>query len=177
MRFFSEPVWKQHFDINCIKTENLKLFLQNLLDAHIEKKMPQVVKNIRNILRIIKENLTRFGQTRPIIGYIRIFLTQISTNFAQLVQIALDGNYYGPYYEFFDYVKNSRLRAVVHKINGKFATDIRIYSKKKGLRPAKLKIDWILVKNLIKENNEKEFFVTQKKIKKWVKKIYLYIII
>ncbi|QBZ66504.1 hypothetical protein PoMZ_13483 [Pyricularia oryzae] len=83
--------------------------------------MPQVVKNIRNILRIIKENLTRFGQTRPIIG----------TNFAQLVQIALDGNYYGPYYEFFDYVKNSRLRAVVHKINGKFATDIRIYSKKR----------------------------------------------
>ncbi|QBZ53323.1 hypothetical protein PoMZ_08999 [Pyricularia oryzae] len=104
--------------------------------------MPQVVKNIRKILRITKKSLTRFGQTRPTVGHI-----------------------------------HSRLRAVVHKINGKFATDIRTYGKKRILKPAKLKITWTLDKTLIKENNEKEFFVTQKEMKNWVKKIYPYIVI
>ncbi|KAH9427484.1 hypothetical protein MCOR02_012115 [Pyricularia oryzae] len=173
LRFFSEPVWKQHLDMSRIGAENLKLFLQDLLDAHIEKEMPQVVEDIRKVLRTTEESLTRFGQARPTVGHIRIFLTQVSTSFAQLVQAALDGNYHGPYYEFFDHVEDSRLRAVVHKINGKFATDIRTHGKKRVLRPAESEIDWTPDENSIKENNEKELFVTQEEMKNWVKKVYL----
>ncbi|KAI6608869.1 hypothetical protein MCOR14_012096 [Pyricularia oryzae] len=156
-----------------IGAENLKLFLQDLLDAHIEKEMPQVVEDIRKVLRTTEESLTRLGQARPTVGHIRIFLTQVSTSFAQLVQAALDGNYHGPYYEFFDHVEDSRLRAVVHKINGKFATDIRTHGKKRVLRPAESEIDWTPDENSIKENNEKELFVTQEEMKNWVKKVYL----
>ncbi|TLD04383.1 uncharacterized protein PgNI_12228, partial [Pyricularia grisea] len=173
LRFFSEPVWKQHLDMSGVGAENLKLFLQDLLDAHIEKEMPQVVEDIRKVLRTTEESLTRLGQARPTVGHIRIFLTQVSTSFAQLVQAALDGNYHGPYYEFFDHVEDSRLRAVVHKINGKFATDIRTHGKKRVLRPAESEIDWALDENSIKENNEKELFVTQEEMKNWVKKVYL----
>ncbi|KAI6292488.1 hypothetical protein MCOR33_009822 [Pyricularia grisea] len=173
LKFFSEPVWKQHLDISRVGAENLKLFLQDLLDAHIEKEMPQVVENIRKVLRTIEESLTRLGQARPTVGHIRIFLTQVSTSFAQLVQVALDGNYHGPYYDFFDQVEDSRLRAVVHKINGQFATDIRTHGKKRVLRPADSEINWTLDENSIKENDEKELFVTQKEMKNWVKKVYL----
>ncbi|KAI6269017.1 hypothetical protein MCOR27_009913 [Pyricularia oryzae] len=173
LKFFSEPVWKQHLDISRVGAENLKLFLQDLLDAHIEKEMPQVVENIRKVLRTIEESLTRLGQARPTVGHIRIFLTQVSTSFAQLVQAALDGNYHGPYYDFFDQVEDSRLRAVVHKINGQFATDIRTHGKKRVLRPADSEINWTLDENSIKENDEKELFVTQKEMKNWVKKVYL----
>lgn len=66
---------------------------------------------------------------------------------------------------------------MVHKINGKFVTDIRTYGKKRILKPVKLKFTWILDKILIKENNEKEFFVTRKEIKNWVKKIYPYMVV
>uniref|UniRef100_L7IQ43 Interferon-induced GTP-binding protein Mx2 n=1 Tax=Pyricularia oryzae (strain P131) TaxID=1143193 RepID=L7IQ43_PYRO1 len=170
LRFFSEPVWKQHLDMSRVGAENLKLFLQDLLDAHIEKEMPQVVEDIRKVLRTTEESLTRLGQARPTVGHIRIFLTQVSTSFAQLVQAALDGNYHGPYYDFFDQVEDSRLRAVVHKINGQFATDIRTHGKKRVLRPADSEINWTLDENSIKENDEKELFVTQKEMKNWVKK-------
>ncbi|KAI6442544.1 hypothetical protein MCOR10_010770 [Pyricularia oryzae] len=66
-----------------VGAENLKLFLQDLLDALIEKEMPQVVEDIRKVLRTIEESLTRLGQARPTVGHIRIFLTQVKTSFAQ----------------------------------------------------------------------------------------------
>ncbi|EHA47155.1 dynamin GTPase [Pyricularia oryzae 70-15] len=177
LRLFSEPVWKQHLDMSRVGAENLKLFLQDLLDAHIEKEMPQVVEDIRKVLHTTEESLTRLGQARPTVGHIRIFLTQVSTSFVQMVQAALDGNYHGPYYESFDHVEDSRLRAVVHKTNGKFATDIRTHGKKRVLRPVESEIDWTLDENSIKENNEKELFVTQEEMKNWVKKVCPYMVV
>ncbi|TLS21024.1 uncharacterized protein PpBr36_10767 [Pyricularia pennisetigena] len=159
LRFFSEPVWKQHLDMSRVGAENLKLFLQDLLDSHIEKEMPKVIEDIKKVLHITEESLTRLGQARPTTGHIRIFLTQVSTSFSQLVQAALDGNYHGPYYGFFDSVVHSRLRAVVHEINGEFATAIRTHGKKRVLRPAKSETGWGRDENSIKENSEEDHFV------------------
>lgn len=38
------PVWQQHnLDMSRVGVEKLRLFLQDLLDTHIEKELPKVV--------------------------------------------------------------------------------------------------------------------------------------
>ncbi|KAK6858989.1 hypothetical protein PG995_004842 [Apiospora arundinis] len=42
--FFMNPVWQQHnLDMSRVGVEKLRLFLQDLLDTHIEKELPKVV--------------------------------------------------------------------------------------------------------------------------------------
>lgn len=167
--FFSQPVWTQHrLDMSRVGVENLKVFLQELLDSHIEKELPKVIDDIKRHLRCTEEGLNRLGQDRPTVGHIRIFLTQVSTNFSQLVHAALDGNYHGPYYDFFDQVDESRLRAAIHEANGGFAAELRMRGRKRVVI-AVAKADQDDDEQYINENNENQLFLTNSEMMDWVK--------
>jgi GTPase SAR1 family protein len=169
LSFFSGPVWRQHqLDMSRVGVETLKLFLQELLDTHIEKELPKVVDDIKMHLRHTEEGLDLLGQERPTVSHIRIFLTQVSTNFSQLVQAALDGNYHGPHYDFFDQVVESRLRAMIHQANGGFSTKLRTHGRKRVVTTVS-EVERDRDEKPINENNEKQLFVTKSEMMDWVK--------
>lgn len=131
--FFSTPAWKEHnLDMRHVGVEPLRLFLQDLLSRHIEKELPKVRGEIKHQLAVTEAELAQMGVERPTVGHIRYFLTDLSMQFHQLAQAALDGNYQGPDMEFFK-IPETRLRADVHKVNGNFADHMRDNGKKREL--------------------------------------------
>lgn len=126
LRFFSTPVWaRQGLDQNRLGAEKLRFYLQELLDAHIERELPKVGEEIRKRLSVYELELKSLGQARPTLGQIRAFLTSLSMKFYELSQAALDGNYHSADAEFFSANDACRLRAQIQAANTKFATCMR----------------------------------------------------
>ena len=110
----------------------LQKFLQRLLDQHVEKELPKVREDVRNLLRQTEAALSNMGEQRASPALMRIYLTRLSTLFQRLVQSALDGTYETEY-EFFEAGKHShrRLRAVLHNLNLEFADVMRAAGHKR----------------------------------------------
>ncbi len=115
----------------------LRVFLQELLDQHIEKELPKVRKDIKALLTRTEGNLANLGDERPTIGHIRMFLTRLSMKFHSLTQAALDGNYHWTDHNFFKTSEEdwspTRLRAELHSLNGEFSTYMRVNGQKRKL--------------------------------------------
>jgi GTP-binding protein EngB required for normal cell division len=126
LRFFSSPVWAaQGLDPNRLGAERLRGFLQGLLDTHIERELPKVAEEIRKKLDVNESELKSLGEARPAVGQIRAFLTNLSMNFYELTQAALDGSYHSTDAEFFSGNDACRLRAQIQAENTKFASCMR----------------------------------------------------
>jgi len=137
LRFFSAPAWaNQKLDMNRVGAENLRRFLQALLDTHIERELPKVRDEIKGKLIETERELSSMGQARPTIGDIRAFLTSVSMRFYELAKAALEGNYHSLDPEFFSDDDISRLRAHVQKSNTKFASQIREQGQKRKISEA-----------------------------------------
>ncbi|KAI3399279.1 hypothetical protein diail_7233 [Diaporthe ilicicola] len=136
LRFFSDPLWTAHgLDPDRVGIENLRTFLQNLLDAHIDRELPKVREEIKAKLATTEVELKALGDARTTTGHIRTFLTSLSMNFFELLQAALEGNYLSTNADFFSQGGNSRLRAQIQVANTKFATTMREKSQKRRLAP------------------------------------------
>ncbi|KAK8008225.1 Interferon-induced GTP-binding protein Mx, partial [Apiospora marii] len=123
--FFASPVWQAHnLDMSRVGVENLKLFLQDLLDRHIEKELPNVIEEIKHHLREAEASLALLGPERSTVSDIRFHVTKISMDYYHLVQAALTGDYYGFQREYFHKGTGSRLRAVIHNLNTAFAAKV-----------------------------------------------------
>ncbi|KAI2632140.1 putative dynamin GTPase [Hypoxylon sp. NC1633] len=123
--FFSRTVWKeQQLDKNRIGVEKLKPFLQDLLQKHIERELPQVRDEIRKKLTEVEEELRLLGPERQTVGQIRSFLTDVSMQFYQLAEAACGGSYQGATAHFFS-EPDTRLRASVHHMNMEFSDLMR----------------------------------------------------
>ncbi len=48
--------------------EKLKLSLQNLLDAHIEKELPKVREEVKSMIRSTEFSIARLPQERPTVS-------------------------------------------------------------------------------------------------------------
>ncbi|KAK9790466.1 putative GED domain-containing protein [Seiridium cardinale] len=132
-QFFAAPVWQsQSLNMARVGALNLRSFLQELLDCHIEKELPQVRDEVKQLLVTTERQLEVLGEERPTPHQIRSFLTGISMRFHVLTQAALDGNYQGPESEFFLNHTN-RLRAMVHKTNEDFALRMRMNGMKRKI--------------------------------------------
>ena len=131
--FFSGEPWNGlGLDPSRVGIENLRVFLQDLLDSHIERELPKVREELRGLLEQNREDLAALGMERNTASQIRVYLTQISADFQGLVRAGVDGDYGGRDARFFDVEgKNfaNRLRAAVHLENEKFANHMREFGQ------------------------------------------------
>lgn len=131
--FFSSEPWSSlGLDPSRVGIENLRVFLQELLDSHIERELPKVREELRELLERNCQDLAALGVERNTAGQIRIYLTQISADFHGLVRAGIDGDYGGRDANFFNVQGKkftNRLRAVIHLENEKFANHMREYGQ------------------------------------------------
>ncbi|KAK1961982.1 vacuolar sorting protein VPS1 [Colletotrichum sublineola] len=133
-KFFTLPGWKaQDLDITRVGIENLKVFLQELLDEHLEKEMPKVKVEIQRVLASKEDELEAMGPERRSLSDIRSFMTHLSMRYYTLAQAALEGNYHSSDVHFFDKKNGTRLRSLVHQQNGQFATAMRSRGHKRAI--------------------------------------------
>ncbi|CCF45427.1 vacuolar sorting protein VPS1 [Colletotrichum higginsianum] len=134
MNFFLSAVWKaQDLDMSRVGIENLKVFLQELLDEHLEREMPKLKGEIRRVLESKEKELEAMGPERRSLGDIRSFMTNLSMRYFTLAQAALEGNYHSSDAQFFDKKNGTRLRSLVHQQNGQFAALIRTRGHKRDM--------------------------------------------
>ncbi|KAA8651295.1 uncharacterized protein ATNIH1004_000176 [Aspergillus tanneri] len=132
--FFSTGAWKsQGLDPSRVGVDNLRSFLQDLLDSHIERELPKVRRDVRRLLNEINEELVDLGIERSSPSQTRIYLTQISSDFHNLVKDGVEGAYGGRNAAFFQVSGDLfvRLRAAVHMENEKFASYMRQHGEKR----------------------------------------------
>lgn len=135
LQFFASPPWvSQGLDTERIGAEKLRIFLQELLDTHIEKELPKVKEDIRKSLEASERELQALGEPRPTVGHIRAYMIGLSMRFTEIARAALDGNYHGNYQEFFTDFEDSRLRARVQQLNTAFATKVRENGQKRRVK-------------------------------------------
>lgn len=176
MDFFASPIWQSHnLDMNRVGVGNLRQFLQCLLDKHIEQELPNVIEEIRHHLLETEASLNRMGPKRSKVADVRYFITGISMDYCQLIQVAVGGGYLGNRQGYFQTGSSTRLRAVVHKLNTNFAARVRDNGQKR-------KITGALAQEPETEPSEKNeletngadlerLLVTENQMKKWVKSV------
>jgi len=136
--YFSAEQWQScSIDMTRAGIDNLRVFLQQLLNDHIEKELPKVRTEIKGLLDRIERELQELGEERPTTAHHRSFLTHLSMGFYNLTRSALDGNYFGADGDFFeneDLETSTRLRARIHSCNSDFADYMRENAKARVIR-------------------------------------------
>ncbi|UKZ94349.1 uncharacterized protein TrAFT101_009225 [Trichoderma asperellum] len=177
LRFFSSASWvDQNLDMNRVGAEKLRIFLQDLLDTHIERELPKVREEIKKLLVVTELELKSMGDARPTIDLIRTFLTSLSMRFYELLQAALDGNYYSIDAAFFLGSESSRLRASIQKMNTSFANHMRNSGQKRkmttDLEPNRSVPEVKDPKNHEPAYDISQILVSRKGMIQWVKQVY-----
>ncbi|KAK5110582.1 hypothetical protein LTR85_000997 [Meristemomyces frigidus] len=72
---------------------NLRHFLQQLLDRHVAKELPNVKKEIKKLVEKVEKQLDDLGEERPTAGHLRTYLSRLAMPFHILASAALHGNY------------------------------------------------------------------------------------
>ncbi|CAG1959688.1 unnamed protein product [Fusarium graminearum] len=171
LQFFSSPPWlSQGLYFDRVGAEKLRVFLQDLLDAHIERELPKVKTDIKNGLLASETELQVLGEPHPTVGHIRTFLIGLSLQFTGLEQVALDGNYHGNYQTFFDHFEGSRLRARIQQLNTAFATEVLEKGEKRRIKAA---FDPFESDNESTNDVDEQITVTKAEMIGWVKQAYV----
>ncbi|KAI7971166.1 hypothetical protein EIK77_004681 [Talaromyces pinophilus] len=167
LEFFSTGAWKgQGIDPSRIGMDNLRTFLQDLLDTHIERELPKVREEVRRLLHEINDELADLGMERSSSNQIRVYLTRISSDFHNLVRAGVEGAYAGRDATFFDIDCDDmsvRLRAAIHLENEKFAAYMREDSEKRKMVAKEHKETSIA--------EEGQLLMTDKQMMSWVRKV------
>ncbi|KAL7907866.1 P-loop containing nucleoside triphosphate hydrolase protein [Trichoderma velutinum] len=174
--FFSSPAWaSQGLDMSRVGAENLRIFLQDLLDTHIERELPKVREEIKKLLAERDDELRSLGEARPTTDLIRTFLTALSMRFYELLQAALDGNYHSIDARFFSESDISRLRARVQKSNTEFATYMRESGQRRKIK-AEGNLNSTMPESDDSEDHElddikTQLIVSKAEMMRWVKEV------
>ncbi|KAH1596715.1 hypothetical protein KXX34_009653 [Aspergillus fumigatus] len=168
--FFAHPPWnKLGLDPSRVGIDNLRIFMQDLLDRHIERELPKVRKDVAQLLHDINKELMDLGDPRTSPAQIRMYLTRIATDFQNLVQAGVEGTY-GNRDSFFHEIDDERdchrLRAAIHAENGKFAAYMRRHGQKRKVISAELQEDTET------ETEAGQILVAKEQMSAWIKKIY-----
>ncbi|KAL4941105.1 hypothetical protein BDV06DRAFT_229883 [Aspergillus oleicola] len=168
LEFFTTGAWKgQGIDPSRIGIDNLRTFLQDLLDTHIERELPKVREDVRHLLNEINNELIDLGTERSSPNQIRVYLTRVSSDFHNLVKAGVEGAYTGRDGAFFHVDCDDisvRLRAAIHITNEKFAAYMRQQGeKRKVITKEQLETAQAL---------EDQLLLTDDQMMSWVRKIY-----
>ncbi|KAJ6257355.1 Dynamin [Drechslerella dactyloides] len=122
--FFTSPPWsEQRLDKERVGTPRLTSYLQSILDRHIERELPKVYAEIRQLLSQTEEELLSLGPERKTHTEMKAYLAEVSLQFHDLCRQSLDGHY-AKYGDTFFEDEELRLRAQVHKFNNRFARNM-----------------------------------------------------
>lgn len=167
MAFFSRGTWKeQALDPSRIGIDNLRLFLQEILDGHIERELPKVREDVRRLLKEINKELLDLGTERKSLSQVRTYLTRMSTDYYNLVKAGVEGSYGGRNAEFFRIGDDNtfiRLRATIHMENEKFSNYMREHGEKRKIVSA----DQLVVGS----GEEGQMLITAEDMSEWIQKV------
>jgi hypothetical protein len=170
--FFSSEPWRGlGLDPSRLGIENLRVFLQDLLDSHIERELPKVREELRELLKQDSQELSALGTERNTASQIRMYLTRISADFHALLQAGIDGNYGGrdaTFFEARDGAFGNRLRAMVHLENEKFANCMRDYGQKRKIVSSE---DIDSSEEAPSSDNEDQILVSKEGMAAWVRQV------
>jgi len=173
-KFFNSTPWKeQRLDNDRVGILSLKTYLQILLDQHIERELPKVRDEIRQLISTTEKDLLTLGEERPSIGHMRLFLSRISMRFHILTTSALNGTYHEVDSEFFkenEHQTSTRLRATIHRLNTSFSDKMREKGAKRVIVPKHL--DALSTSNSepgdLNEGIDDQIQVTKEEMNEWV---------
>ncbi|KAK6531085.1 hypothetical protein TWF281_007910 [Arthrobotrys megalospora] len=124
--FFGFSPWKdQHLDHSRVGTGTLTNYLQNILDEHIERELPKVQEEIRQLLATTDASISALGPERGTVAEMTTYLTEVSMKFRELCIQALDGNY-ARYGNSFFQEEKVRVRSQIQLFNYEFARRMRV---------------------------------------------------
>lgn len=166
-QFFANPPWNDlGLNPSRVGIDNLRAFMQDLLDRHIERELPKVRKDVAQLLQEISKELMDLGTERTSPVQIRIYLTRIATNFQDLVKAGAEG-IYGSRDGFFEEADDEeechRLRAAIHMENGKFAKYMRQQGQKRKVVSAEHQEDT--------DPETGQILVTKEQMSTWIKNV------
>ncbi|KAJ5768945.1 Dynamin [Penicillium odoratum] len=189
--YFSTPPWSSlGLDPDRVGIDKLRIFLQDLLDSHIEQQLPTVRADVRRLLERTNQELNAIGNERKSPSQIRTFLTRISADCHRLVQAAVEGSYGGPDSIFFLHDDDKpfiRLRAAVHIGNETFSsymsengakrktvlvTENPESPERKRWRKRSWKVDSSSESLSKSEVEDGQLAVTQEELMNWVRQAY-----
>ncbi|GFF76201.1 hypothetical protein CNMCM6936_003813 [Aspergillus lentulus] len=166
--FFAHPPWnKLGLDPSRVGIDNLRSFMQDLLDRHIERELPKVRKDVAQLLNEINKELMDLGTPRTSPAQIRMYLTRVATDFQNLVKAGVEGIYGnrdGFFHEIDDESDCHRLRAAIHAENAKFANYMRQHGQKRKVVSAEHQEET--------DTETGQILVTKEQMSAWIKKIY-----
>ncbi|GFF25411.1 interferon-induced GTP-binding protein Mx1 [Aspergillus udagawae] len=168
VEFFANHPWnKLGLDPSRVGIDNLRVFMQDLLDRHIERELPKVRKDVTQLLNEINKELMDLGTQRTSPAQIRMYLIRIGTDFQNLVRAGVEGIYGardGFFLEINGEKDHHRLRAAIHMENGRFANYMRQHGQKRKVVSAECQEDT--------DSDTGQILVTKEQMSAWIKKIY-----
>ena len=190
--FFHSAPWKeQKLDDSRVGISKLKEYLQQLLDRHIEQELPKVRDEIKDMIKKIELEIVRLPTERPTTTHLRMYLTDLATQYHNIVIAALSGDYHTTFASFFsdtgDEIGPTRLRALVHSVNTGFSgymlrkgrklqlydSDLSGKGKAEGTA-TRAKAAQNRAKNMNDDDEAvdlKQHFMTKQEMREWVKKV------
>ncbi len=171
-RYFQSSPWKeQALRMERVGVMSLQKFLQNLLDQHIERELPKVREEIRNLMRETEQQITALGDDRPTVGHLRMFLSRLAMQFYNLTTSALHGNYHETDPTFFDKngveIHSTRLRALTHRLNSEYSNYMRENGQKRKVVSGELDEG----SESMEPEEEGQLLVTEREMREWVKEV------
>ncbi|KAI1205047.1 putative dynamin GTPase [Annulohypoxylon truncatum] len=168
--FFRQDVWKdEHLNRSRIGADNLKTFIQELLEEQIERELPNIWDEIKYKLSEVEEELRLLGNERQTVSQIRSSLLDMSMRFHQLAQAAYDGQYQGTATDFFSDC-NNRLRLQVHVANEEFSAYMRDNGEKR--KEVRTPDESPGVRLIADEIYPEPLYVTTDEMMEWIKTKY-----
>ncbi|KZZ92844.1 Dynamin, GTPase domain protein [Moelleriella libera RCEF 2490] len=168
--YFTSPPWSdQNLDMDRVGAENLRQYLQTLLDAHIERELPNVRHEAKKVLAAKETELKLIGEERHSVAQIRSFLIGLGSRFYQLLQAASRGSYDSVDPEFFSGQKAPRLRALIQKLNSDFAEEMQARGQRR-------KIGRVAASSASESDDGEviaELIVSKDEMNEWVEQVYL----
>ena len=173
-RYFQSSPWKeQSLNMDRVGIKALRGYLQSLLDKHIERELPKVREDIRNLIQSVQQDLAAMGENRPTAGHIRMYLSRLAMQFHNLTTSALNGTYHETDAMFFgvsdEECSSRRLRALVHQLNNAFAEHMRQNGQKRKTRSYSAPIESSDAEEETPE--EGQLLVTESEMRSWVREV------
>lgn len=157
-------------DVDRVGIVSLRTYIQGLLDQYIERELPKVRDEIRNLMVRTEKEILAFGDERPTIAHLRMFLFRLAMQFHTLVISALNGTYHEADSFFFGEQNtdhSTRLRALVHQLNKRFSD----YMRNNGQKRKTVEPEAVDDSDLQAEPEEGQILVTEPEMKEWVRKV------
>ncbi|EXJ73554.1 uncharacterized protein A1O5_03315 [Cladophialophora psammophila CBS 110553] len=170
IQYFHTSPWKEQLlDPDRLGVLALRKFLQKLLNTHIEKEMPNVRKDVRELLQKTESDLANMGEERDSPSKMRMFLTRLAMAFHQRVTSGLNGTYDDIDMAFFashHQHPSHRLRATVQNLNTKFAETMRERGgKRRVVSDDQSDID-------LDEHDNVQIVLSKNQMKMWIREVY-----